>query len=259
MDYIHLNREAWNERTKVHVNSTFYDVEGFLNGQSSLKEIELSEVGDVCGKKLLHLQCHFGMDTLSWARQGAQVTGVDLSSESIRFANDLKQKASLDAEFICSDVYEFEHQTSTIYDIVYVSYGALNWLPDINRWARVVARSLKPGGHLHLIEFHPVFDLFSGDPYFDSQDPIITEEGTYTENCEGSMSKMVTWSRSIGDVVNALISQGMTMNHLHEFPFSPHNCSEDFEEKEKGRYYWKNTKYPIPITYSIKATKSESV
>ena len=178
MDYLELNRNAWDKRTGIHVVSEMYDVDGFLKGGCSLKEIELSEVGDVRGKTLLHLQCHFGLDTLSWARKGAKVTGVDLSPESIKQANELKRKAFLKGEFICSDIYGYEKLANPNYDIVFVSYGALNWLPDLGRWARILAKSLKDGGHLHLIEYHPVYDLHCGDSYFSQKEPDINGGGT---------------------------------------------------------------------------------
>jgi len=254
-DYIELNRNAWDQRTGIHFVSEMYDVDGFLNGGSSLKEIELAEVDEVQGKTLLHLQCHFGLDTLSWARKGASVTGVDLSPEAIKKADELKGKASLEAEFICSDIYDYEKIAQPQYDIVYASYGALNWLPDITGWARIAAKSLKVGGHLHLIEFHPVYDLHSGYSYFRQEEPDIEEGGTYTENCSGEVAKMATWPHPLSEVLNALISNGIAVDHLNEYPFSPYNCFENLEEWEKDRYYPKNTKHPVPLVYSIKGTK----
>ncbi|MDF1811506.1 MAG: class I SAM-dependent methyltransferase [Verrucomicrobiales bacterium] len=255
MDYINLNKSAWDKRTGIHFVSEMYDVDGFLNGNTSLKEIELSEVGDVSGKTLLHLQCHFGLDTLSWARKGAEVTGVDLSPESIRKANELKERASLEGEFICSDVYGFEKLTTPKYDIVFVSYGALNWLSDLDHWARIVAKSLKVGGHLHLIEFHPAHNLYCGDSYFSHKEPDINEGGAYTENCSGETVKMATWSHPLSEVINALINNGIAIDHLNEFPFTPFNNFENLEEKEKGRFYLQNTKHSIPLIFSIKGTK----
>lgn len=255
MDYLDINRNAWDKRTDTHFVSEMYDVDGFLKGGCGLKEIELSEVGDVSGKTLLHLQCHFGLDTLSWARKGAKVTGVDLSAESIKKANELKERASLPAEFICSDVYGFEKSASSKYDIVFVSYGALNWLPDLDRWARVVATSLRDGGHLHLIEFHPTYELHCGDSYFSHKEPDINEGGAYTENSDGEVAKIATWSHPLSEVINALIANGIAIDHLNEFPFCLFDCFEDLEEREQGRFYPKNTKHSIPLLYSIKGTK----
>lgn len=254
-DYIKLNRSAWDQRTGIHFVSEMYDVDGFLKGGSSLKEIELAEVDEVRGKKLLHLQCHFGLDTLSWARKGAIVTGVDLSPEAIKKANELKKKAALPAEFICSDIYDYEKSTLPQYDIVYASYGALNWLPDISGWARIAAKSLKVGGRLHLIEFHPVYDLHSGYSYFSQEEPDIEEDGTYTENCTGEVATMATWPHPLSEVLNALIGNGITIDHLNEYPFSPYDCLDNLEEREEGRYYVKGVEHPVPLVYSIKGTK----
>ncbi len=255
MDYLDLNRRAWDKRTGIHFASQMYDVAGFLKGGCSLKEIELREVGDVTDKRLLHLQCHFGHDTLSWARRGAIATGVDLSPESIQKANELKEASSLQAEFICSDVYAYEASAASQYDIVYVSYGALNWLPDLDRWARVVAKSLRVGGQLHLIEFHPGYDLHCVDPYFSHADPAIHEAGAYTENRGGEVSQMATWAHPLSEVINALIRNGITIDHLNEFPFSPYNCFEGLEERAPGRYYLKDTEPQIPLVFSIQGTK----
>ena len=255
MDYISLNRNAWDQRTGIHFVSEMYDVDGFLKGGTSLKEIELSEVDEVEGKSLLHLQCHFGLDTLSWARKGAKVTGLDLSPKSIEKANELKNKASLEATFICSDVYAYEEIATTTYDIVYVSYGAINWLPDLDRWARIVAKSLKDGGVLHLVEFHPAYDMYCGESYFSHEEPEIYEGGTYTENDTEEIAKMAVWAHPLSEVINALIRNGIVIEHLNEFPFSPYNCFEDLIEKEQGRYYPENTKHSIPMVYSIKGTK----
>ena len=256
MDYLDINRSAWNKRTSIHFVSEMYDVDGFLKGGCGLKEIELSEVGDVRGKALLHLQCHFGLDTLSWARKGAKVTGVDLSPESIKRANELKGETSLEAEFICSDIYEFEKLATSRYDIVFVSYGALNWLPDLDRWARVVAKSLRDGGHLHLIEFHPTYELHCGDSYFSHKEPAINEGAAYTESGGGETAKMATWSHPLSEVMNALIGNGIAIDHLNEFPFCPFSrFDDDLEEKENGRFYHKNTKHAMPLLYSIKGTK----
>ena len=139
MDYLSINKEAWDKRTKVHVDSKFYDVEAFKDGKSSLNRIELEQVGNVEGKNLLHLQCHFGQDTLSWARQGAKVTGVDLSTEAIEQANKLKLALGLDATFVANDIYQFGNENTEKFDIVFTSYGVICWLPELNLWAKTIA------------------------------------------------------------------------------------------------------------------------
>nr|HMQ81182.1 class I SAM-dependent methyltransferase [Ignavibacteria bacterium] len=137
--YIEVNRDLWNKKTPVHVTSEFYDVASFKKGKSSLNPAELEALGDVSGKSLLHLQCHFGMDTLSWARLGAKVTGVDLADKAIDAARELNAELGLDAEFICSDVFDLKNVLDKKYDIVFTSYGTIGWLPDLDKWADIVS------------------------------------------------------------------------------------------------------------------------
>ncbi len=255
MDYIKINKEAWNKRTKVHVDSKFYDLEAFKDGKSSLNTIELEQVGDVEGKRLLHLQCHFGQDTLSWARKGAIVTGVDLSTEAIDEANKLKLDLRLDATFIASDVYQFGNKSNKKFDIVFTSYGVLCWLPDLKHWAKIIANSLAMGGEFHLVEFHTFNDLLCGYSYFPRSEPDIEDEGTYTENCDGTKSKMVTWAHSLSEVINALISEGLNIESFKEHAYSPYNCFENLEHVSGQGYQMLHKGQQVPLLYSIKARK----
>lgn len=258
MDYLSINKKAWDKRTKVHINSKFYDVAGFIQGKSSLNDIELEEVGAVEGKSLLHLQCHFGQDTLSWVRLGAIATGVDLSTESITQANRLSKQANLKANFICSDIYTFGERNTEKFDIVFTSYGALCWLPDLTKWALTIANSLKIGGQLNIIEFHPYIELQSGYSYFATDKPDLEEEGTYTENCTAEKSAMATWPHPISEVLNALISVGITIESFNEFPYSPYNCFEGLEKIEGKGYELIIKGQQVPLVYSIKGKKIHS-
>jgi len=257
MDYIATNREAWNRRTRVHLTSAFYDVEGFLQGNSSLREIERAELGPVAGRSLLHLQCHFGLDTLSWAREGARVTGVDLSPVAIESANALAAQTGLAADFICADLYSFGDTSTAQFDIVFTSYGALCWLPDLERWAALVARSLKPGGTFYMAEFHPVQDLFAGYSYFHSPAPAIEQEGTYTENDSGETATLVTWAHPLSEVINALLGAGLQLCRLNEYPWSPYNCFENMVEREPGRFSIEHQGQAIPLVYTLTARKPD--
>lgn len=257
-DYLTLNQAAWDARTAVHVESAFYDVPSFLAGQTSLQKIELEQVGEVSGKSLLHLQCHFGMDTLSWARMGAVVTGVDLSSKAIEKARELSEQLNLSdhARFINQDVYTFGEEHTETYDIVFASYGTICWLPDINRWAKTVAGALKLGGELHFVEFHPVYDLVEGYNYFNQTAPDIDEEGTYTENGEHqARHKMATWAHPISDVINAIIQNGLTVEYVKEFDYSPYNCFANMVERAEREFIIEKYGHAIPLTYAIKARK----
>lgn len=255
MDYLKINKEAWNTRTDVHVESEFYDVPSFKAGKCSLNPIELTQVGDVNGKSLLHLQCHFGQDTLSWARLGAKVTGVDLSSAAISKAKELNDALQLDATFIESDVYAFGEENEQSFDIVYTSYGVLCWLPDLDKWAQTIHDALKVGGEFHLVEFHPFNDLLSGYAYFSTGKPDIEDEGTYTENCDGNLQTMVTWTHAVSDVVSALIRAGLTIEIFKEYEHSPYECFEGLEKVDGQGFKKTIKKQSIPIVYSIKAIK----
>jgi len=256
MDYLNINKEAWDKRTKVHVDSKFYDVEAFKDGKSSLNNVELEQMGDVEGKKLLHLQCHFGQDTLSWARQGAIVTGVDLSTEAIEQANKLNSALGLDATFVEKDIYQFGNENSEKFDVVYTSYGVLCWLPDLSQWANVIANSLVSGGEFHLVEFHTFNDLLSGYSYFPCTEPDVEDEGTYTENCDGEKSKMVTWAHSLSEVINALITAGLTIEQFKEYRYSPYNCFEGLEFIAGKGYQMLHKEQQVPLLYAIKARKN---
>jgi 2-polyprenyl-3-methyl-5-hydroxy-6-metoxy-1,4-benzoquinol methylase len=169
-EFLKANQKLWNEWTTEHENSPFYDLDGFKAGRERLRSIELEEVDDVRGKSLLHLQCHFGMDALAWARHGAIVTGVDLSNDSITLAQSLSKELNIPANFVCSDVLTLPDHLQGQFDIVFTSYGILHWLRDLKRWAQVIAHFLKPGGFFYIVEDHP-FDLSS--PLIGGQRHII--------------------------------------------------------------------------------------
>lgn len=253
--YFEMNRVGWDRRTAAHVESRFYDVDGFLAGASSLREIELAELQDVADKKLLHLQCHFGLDTLSWVRQGAICTGVDISPVAIQTARELATRASLSAKFVCSDVYGLGTLSNVPFDIVFTSYGALCWLPDLKRWADIVASNLALGGRFYMVEFHPVHDLLAGYSYFDQPEPDIDEEGTYTENGANAVAELATWTHPLSSVINALAGAGVQIDQLNEFPYSPYNCFEGMAEREPGRFYLSHKGNDVPIVYSISGRK----
>ncbi|MEM8647924.1 MAG: class I SAM-dependent methyltransferase, partial [Pseudomonadota bacterium] len=155
---IETTRASWDERVSHHVDDTsgLYDVSSFLKGEDTLSPIDIAEIGDVAGLRIAHLQCHFGMDTLSLARRGAKVSGLDYAPSAIAKAKELAAATGLDAEFVCSDVYEaLEHLPGEAFDMVFVTCGTICWLPDLEPWAKVVAGLLKPGGKFYLCDLHP--------------------------------------------------------------------------------------------------------
>lgn len=254
-DIFEMNRVGWDRRAEVHLHSNFYDVKGFLAGNTSLREIELAELDDVSGSRMLHLLCHFGLDTLSWARRGAICTGVDISPVAIGHANRLAASARLEADFVCTNLYDFERGKAAPYDIVFTSYGAVCWLPDLRRWAEVISTNLKAGGTFYMVEFHPIYDLLSGYSYFTGEDPDIDEEGTYTENGDEAIAKLATWAHPLSSVVSVLIESGVEIRSLKEFPFSPYNCFDGMVEREPGRFYLQHRGQDVPIVYSLMGRK----
>lgn len=223
---IAANRELWDAWTTSHLASDFYDVEGFLAGRSRLKPLEVEEVGPVDGLDLVHLQCHFGLDTLSWARLGARVTGVDFSSVAIEAARDLGERAGLDATFVEASVDDARNALDGEFDVVVTGYGALNWLPDMGNWAEVVTSLLRPGGFLHLVEFHPMLFVFADGrvpaferPYFHRSEPVVFEEsGSYADPDAPVGGKQHEWNHPTSDVVTALVDAGLTLEFFHEHP-----------------------------------------
>lgn len=251
---IDTNRDSWDQRTGEHVGSRFYDVDGFLAGRSSLNPLEVQLVGTVAGLSLLHLQCHFGLDSLSWARLGAQVTGLDFSPVAIDQARTLARRSGVAADFVCAEVYAAGDHLSQRYDRVYSSYGVLEWLPDMQRWAAVVAAALRPGGVLDLIEFHPYSYALDGHPYFNNGQSQPLREVSYTENAQAELPLHV-WSHPVSDVINALLGAGLQLQQFNEYPYSPYNCFAGLVEREPGRYYRADGVNPVPMLYSIKAIK----
>ena len=253
--YFELNREGWDRRAQAHFGSRFYDVEGFLGGATSLREIELAELRDVAGKRLLHLQCHFGLDTLSWARLGAHPTGVDISPVAIEKARELAANIGEEATFVCSDVYGYDRGEAEPFDIVFTSYGAVCWLPDITRWAGLIASNLSPGGTFYMVEFHPINDLLAGYSYFSKVEPDIEESGTYTENGADVVGTFAVWAHPMGNVIEALVDAGIQIEYVREYPFSPYDCFEGLEEREPGRFYLQYKGHDVPLVYSLKGRR----
>jgi len=262
MNSFEHNRESWNELTALHTESSFYDLEGFKKGKSSLNHIEVEELGDIKGKKLLHLQCHFGMDTLSLAREGAEVVGVDISDTSIQKARELAHDLKIPARFFRSNVYDIENVLNETFDIVYLSYGAINWLDDLDKWARLISSYLKPNGIFYMVEFHPFRYTLNdkseiANSYFKSSALETLVEKSYTDKSDISNQnlKHIEWHHSLSEIINSLISNGLKIEFLNEFPYQVYNCFPNLIEKEKGK--WVSDKYgdKIPHMYSVKATK----
>lgn len=241
-NYIEINRQSWNNRTEAHLKSDFYDLHGFINGKNSLNEIELNLLGDIRGKTILHLQCHFGQDTISLSRYGAEVTGVDFSDKAIESAKQIAKQTNANIKLICCDIYDLPSHLDDKFDIVFTSYGTIGWLPDLYKWAKIISKFLKPGGQFVFVEFHPVVWMF--DDHFEkiryrylNSGPILeTENGTYADKKANITQSYVMWNHGLSEVVNNLISNRLEIKTLDEFDYSPYNCFNRTIEVEPGKY-----------------------
>jgi SAM-dependent methyltransferase len=262
--YFAANQALWDARVGAHLPSAFYDVAGFRAGATSLREIELAELIDeeVAGRTLLHLQCHFGQDTLAWARKGAIVTGLDFSSEAIRAARTLATELALPARFVEANVYDAAAAVGgEEFDVVFTSYGVIGWLPDLNRWATAIAACLKPGGTFYLAEFHPAVWMFDDDfkevkyAYHNAGAIEEVEHGTYADRAAPLHHTYFGWNHGLGEVVSALLGAGLRLDFLHEFDFSPWNCFRHTVEVAPNRFQINGMEGKLPMVYSLRATK----
>jgi 2-polyprenyl-3-methyl-5-hydroxy-6-metoxy-1,4-benzoquinol methylase len=270
------NVAHWDEWTRIHETSAFYDVEGFKAGATSLWPLELEELGPHVGEgtTLLHLQCHFGLDTLSWARRGAVVTGVDLSDEATGLARRLADEVGLSgrATFIASDLYEVDtHLGDQRFDVVFVSWGAIEWIPDLDRWAAIIAMRLRPGGIFYMAEIHPI--AYALDETEDHnvrlayrylpapEAPERTDyDGSYADR-EAHVENRVCygWAHGMGEILTALADAGLRLDYLHEFPFSVAPFF-DWMEADEQRWHWLpdgrgGRRADLPFSYSVMARK----
>jgi SAM-dependent methyltransferase len=256
------NLDAWNEMAAIHVASRGYRLEEFKAGANVLKPIELREVGDVRGKSLLHLQCHFGLDTMSWARLGANVTGVDFSDRAIALARSISAELKIPARFIQSNIYDAPAALPEQFDIVFTSYGALCWLPDIELWAEIAAQFVKPGGFFYIAEFHPLTQMSANGAgttrlefeisYFHS---AMREDPPGPDYSDPAKIVPAThlWMYRLSDVVSALAATGLRIEYLHEFAGCIYKHFPFMKQGGDGQ--WHIDGDPIPTIFSIKATK----
>lgn len=258
--FIERNRAVWDEWSDKGFTPAFDKIKRFEAGEEILQPFELEEVGDVSGKSFLHLQCHFGLDTLAWARRGARVTGVDFSERSIELAQKVANDLGFsEARFVRSDVFGLPDVLDGAFDIVYTSFGVLAWLPDLSKWGQVIAHFLKPGGFFYVAEYHPfplVFDDSTRtlepvlkNPYFKTAEPILYpggEDGEFT---------VYGWPYTIGEVVSSLAQAGLRIEFLHEFPFSESPHVSYLEPAEDGTWRLPPDAGDLPLVFSLKASK----
>lgn len=265
---VDANRRLWDRWTAVHLGSDFYDVDGFRAGADSLCPVEIEEVGDVEGKSLLHLQCHFGLDTLSWARRGARVVGVDLSPAAIDVASGLAEELGLDARFLATDLYQLPDHLEGRFDRVVTSYGVLAWLPDLDAWARIVHHFLAEDGFFHVVEFHPILDTLGDDgqpfayPYFADTDRAdggmiaYPEKGTYADREAEVEGTSHVWPHDLGEILSALLGAGLRLDFVREHAESPYDCFPFTREIAPGRAVVPGLEGRLPMLFSLRARRA---
>lgn len=270
-DYITLNKANWDERAPLHAASAGYETQALVDDPAHLSEVvrfDLPLLGDITGARGVHLQCHIGTDTLSLARLGAQMTGLDFSPASIAQARLLAQRAGARLAFVEADVYEAaEVLPRESFDLVYTSIGALNWLPSIERWANSAASLLKPGGRLFIREGHPVLFSLNEDrqdalviehPYFEQETPQVWEDDSSYVETDARLTATITheWNHGMGEIVSALLSHGMQITGLVEHDSIPWealpgqmSCGED------GEWRLDRDRWRVPLSYTLQASK----
>jgi len=259
------NRANWNDRTAIHLRSRFYDVEGWLRDERGPRRREVEVLGDVAGLRLLHLQCHFGLDTLAWARVGATVTGLDFSAVAIEAAEDLARRAGLAerSTFVCANVLDAAHALgNATFDLVYVSTGALCWLPSVDLWAAQVGALVAPGGRFYLHDGHPVAWALAGErlcfehTYFEEREPHVDDSDvTYTDAERPIRSRRsYEWNHSIGEIVTALVTHGLGIEWLAEHDWTDYQRFPWLTADDEGR--WSPADGPrVPLSFSLLARR----
>lgn len=265
-NYIETNESLWNKKVEPHTKSDFYNLEAFKKGWNSLRHIEMNALSDeVKDKSMLHLQCHFGQDSLAWSRLGAKVTGIDFSENAITKAQELNDELKLDATFIHSNVYDVRKHIQKKFDIVFTSYGVICWLPDLDKWAKVIADSLEPNGVFYMVETHPALIIYDLDnpknlrlqyDYFHNPTPdeeLIT--GTYADNEADLKHQEFTWSHSISEVIMPLLKHGLVLESFNEYPYSTWDCFPNQEKVGDEKFVFGNLGKSLPHLFELRMRK----
>jgi SAM-dependent methyltransferase len=267
--YTKGNLQLWEEWTDINFHSTSYDVAGFKTAGDTFDPIILEGVGDVAGKSLLHLQCHFGMNNLTWAQLGATVTGIDFSPKAIAYARQLAADMHIPATFIQTDLYDLPQVLDGQFDVIFTSWGVLEWLPDLEKWGEIIGRYLKPGGVFYIIEVHPTLMIFDDSepkelrvkyPYFHDPEPLIFEpkQGNYADSNAVVTQTVYSWQHSLAEIINALLVGGLRLDFLREYPFVTWKVLPFLVEGEEEYGCRLPPEYPkLPLSFAIRAIKAE--
>lgn len=267
-DYRALNRANWDERVGIHLRDTtgIYDFAAIRAGGEILGPIEAAEIGDVAGRRVLHLQCHFGLDTVSLARRGARATGLDFSHEAIVAARRLADELGVAVDYVEGDVYDAPALAGAGYDMVYTSWGTIGWLPDLERWAAAIAGCLATGGVFYMADGHPTLHMIEErdgrleiayDWRTPPGDPIVTEAtGTYAgDGTAVRNSRLMEWNHPLSDILGALAGAGLALDFLHEHDRIPWRAFPSMVPTDDRMFVQGEGQKRIPLAFSLRAVK----
>lgn len=258
--YFEANRQLWNQKAALHIKADFYDQASFEQGRNSLQAFELELLGEVTNTKILHVQCHFGQDSLSLTRMGAQVTGVDFSEQAISTAKALSQRLQLPAQFVCCNVLDMEQHLEEKFELVFASYGIYGWFPDFRAWARQAAQRLAPGGRLILVDFHPTVWMFDNNfthfkySYFNKELIEEIETSTYTGQAQKALS-CYSWNHSLAAIFTAFLEAGLIIKQFKEYDYSPYPCFSKVVSRPEGGYYIEGLEGKLPMVFGLELVK----
>jgi len=268
--YRETNRANWDSRVDSHYGSDGYGAARFIADPTHLSGVvgfDREKVPDVSGKRIVHLQCHIGTDTISWARLGANVTGVDFSEKSIEAARRLSTESGTRARFVLSELYDSPEVIGETFDIVYTGVGAICWLPDIKGWAKVVSSFLEPGGRFYMREGHPIMwaldyerdgdELVIKYPYFEQSEPLsFSEETTYAGDGVLSNPMIYVWNHGLAEVLQALIDAGLRIDQVEEYDALEWEAGPVNQLGDDGMFRLAEGRERLPVMWSVLATKT---
>jgi SAM-dependent methyltransferase len=263
--FVRKNRDLWDEWADINYRSAFYDVDGFKEKRPPLDDIVRENIGPLAGKRVLHLQCHFGLDTIRIADEADEVIGVDFSPRAITLARELAYEVGSSARFVESDVYSMSDVVRGEFDIVFASYGVVNWLPSLDPWAAVIARHVAPAGAFVLVDSHPTLMMFDHEAqtprirygYFHTPEPIVLEPGigTYSDPEARYSSSEHSWQHELSSIVMAMVRAGLRIDNLREYRHSPWQALPYLVERRKDWWTVPEGDPEIPLTFALRATK----
>ena len=260
VEYFEANKNAWNQKVSFDIESEYYGIKGFKSGKNTLYPLDIKLLGDVVGKRILHLQSYLGLDSISLSRMGAEVVAIDFCQNAIDFAKGLSKELDTDTKFICSNIYDISKLNLGQFDIIYMSYGAICWLPDIDKLIKKTKRFLKLDGEFILIDFHPLaisFDLLRENSikysYFNQKkSPIeIHRKGTYADVNAPIETTEFNWNHSLDEIISSLTENSFEINGFKEYPFIPMDGFPNLELGKDGYYHVINANNNYPLLFSL--------